>query len=202
MATSDPANTTSSDSTLDVLERAKRGDRSAAVDLLVRAIPAVRRWAHGRRPPGARGVFDTDDMVQSGVLRTLRRLDDFEPRTVGGLQAYLRQSVLNRIRDEARKLVRRGLPVQVPENLSDGGIDPETQAIVEQQSGRFLTALRRLRPEDRQVIIWRLELGYSFKEIADQLDKRSPDAARMQYSRALARLRTEMGIGEPSPPTP
>ncbi len=33
----------SSDSTVDVLERAKRGDKTAAVDLLMRAIPAVRR---------------------------------------------------------------------------------------------------------------------------------------------------------------
>ena len=133
-------------------------------------------------------------MVQSGVIRTLKQLDLFEPRTVGGLQAYLRQSVLNRIRDGARKLMRRGITVQIPENISDHGLDPETQAIVEERSPRFLTALRQLRQEDRQVIIWRLELGYSFKEIAEQLNKSSPDAARMHYPRAVARLRTEMGL--------
>ena len=190
----------SSDSTVDVLERARQGDRSAAVDLLMRAIPAVRRWAHGRTPRSARGAYDTDDMVQSGVIRTLRQLGSFEARTVGGLQAYLRQSVLNRIRDEARKLMRRGAPVQIPDNVSDTGLDPETQAIVDERSGRFLTALRQLKPEERQVIIWRLELGYSFKEIAEQLNKPSPDAARMQFTRALTRLRTEMGI-EADPPT-
>jgi RNA polymerase sigma factor (sigma-70 family) len=75
MSELDPPDPPSSDSTVDVLERARAGDRSAAIDLLMRAIPGVRRWAHGRTPAPARGSLDTEDMIQSGVIRTLRQID-------------------------------------------------------------------------------------------------------------------------------
>ena len=37
-----------------------------------------------------------------------------------------------------------------------------------EQLDRFLEALRTLRPADRQVIVWRIELGYTAEEIADE----------------------------------
>jgi DNA-directed RNA polymerase specialized sigma24 family protein len=48
-------------------------------------------------------------------------------------------------------------------------------------------ALQRLRPADRQLIIWRVELGYSVEEIAARLGK-SKAAAGMGVTRAMARL--------------
>ena len=42
---------------------------------------------------------DTEDVVQDVFVRTLRGVKRFQHRTVGGLQAYLRQSVVNRMRD-------------------------------------------------------------------------------------------------------
>src|SRR5262245_48487435 len=92
-----------SDSTLDVLERARQGDHSAARILIERALPAVRRWTHGRMPPIARGAADTEDLVQDAVVRTLKHLPTFKHRTVGALQAYLRIAVINRIRDLIRR---------------------------------------------------------------------------------------------------
>lgn len=64
----------------------------------------------------------------------------------------------------------------------------------------FLEALARLRPADRQVIIWRIELGYSADEIAAKLGK-SRAAAGMTVSRAMARLASELHI-QPGPPPP
>src|SRR4051812_24639703 len=91
-----------SESTVEVLARAQRGDRAAALIMIERAAPAVRRWARGKIPPSARADGDTEDVVQDAVLRTLRGLERFQHRTVGGLQAYLRTSVINRIRDLIR----------------------------------------------------------------------------------------------------
>jgi DNA-directed RNA polymerase specialized sigma24 family protein len=62
-----------------------------------------------------------------------------------------------------------------------------------QELSAFLAALQRLRPADRQVIIWRIEIGYSVDEIADRLGK-SKAAAAMTVSRAMARLAAELKI--------
>ena len=73
-------------STLNLLERFKRGDEHA-VDLLVeRSIPPLRRWARGRLPPWARSLVETQDLVQVALVRALPHLKAFEPRHVGALK--------------------------------------------------------------------------------------------------------------------
>ena len=182
----------SCDSTVDILERAQAGDRSAALILIERAAPAVRRWARGRLPQSARNDADTEDVVQDAVLRTLKGMKKFQHRTVGGLQAYLRKSVINRIRDLIRASGRRGIAEELGE-VPDSQPSPLDSAIMSENLDRFLEALQRLKPADRQIIVWRVELGYSVDEIASRLGK-SKAAAGMTVTRALARLRKELNI--------
>jgi len=59
--------------------------------------------------------------------------------------------------------------------------------------GTYEEALARLRADDRELIILRVELGLPYREIAEILDKPSEDAAQMAVSRALVRLAREMG---------
>jgi RNA polymerase sigma factor (sigma-70 family) len=181
------------DSTLQVLERAKSGDRSAARILIERALPPLRRWTRGQLPRYARAGFDTEDVVQDAIVNTLKRQPKFTHRTVEGLRAYLRTAVVNRIRDLIRGAQRRGLAVEVDEQLVGVEASPLEQAILRERLDEFLAALRRLRPADRQAIVWRVELGYSIEEIARRLGKSEP-AAAMTVSRALARLAAEMGM--------
>src|SRR5262245_35538199 len=103
----------SDEPTIELVIKAREGDRLAVEALLERSLPAVKRWAHGRLPAAARGALDTGDLVQEAALHALRRLDVFEPRHVGAMQAYLRQSVINRIRDEVRRVTRRPAPVEL-----------------------------------------------------------------------------------------
>jgi RNA polymerase sigma-70 factor (ECF subfamily) len=182
-----------SDSTLHVLERAQAGDELAARILIERAAPPVRRWARGRLPHFVRGDADTEDVIQDVLLSTLRQLKRFQHRTVGGLQAYLRQGVVNRIRDLIRGSKRRGTDAVAEQDRRDWKPSPLEAAIMQQRLGGFLEALARLRPADRQVIIWRIELGYSADEIAAKLGK-SKAAAAMTVSRAMARLASELHI--------
>ena len=58
-------------------------------------------------------------------------------------------------------------------------------------SGRF----ERLTPEEREAIIARVEMGYSYEELAEALGKPTPDAARKAAQRALVRLVEEMKHG-------
>jgi len=90
----------SDEPTIELVISARKGDRGALEALLERCLPPLTRWAHGRLPAHARGGLDTGDLVQEAAMHVLARLDKFEPRHVGAMQAYLRMSVINRIRDE------------------------------------------------------------------------------------------------------
>ena len=81
--------------------------RAPSALLFRRHGPELRQWARGRLPRWARSVADTTDVVQDVLLRTFRRIDRFEDRGRGALRGYLRRSVMNRIHDEMRKVVRR-----------------------------------------------------------------------------------------------
>jgi RNA polymerase sigma-70 factor (ECF subfamily) len=181
----------SSDSTLHVLERAKNGDAAAARDLVERALPSVRRWARGRVPQSVRRDANTEDVVQEAFLRTLRNLEQFRHHTVGALHAYLRRAVINRIRDLIRGSRRRAVEFDSGAEPVDWQPSPLERAILRERVEHFLAALARLQPRDRQVIVWRLELGYSPQEIATRLGK-SEAAAAMTVSRAMGRLAKEL----------
>ena len=188
-----PTADSSSDSTLHILARAQAGDERAATILVERALPPVRRWARGRLPRYARSDADTEDVIQDVFLRTLRGIKRFQHRTVGGLQAYLRQAVVNRIRDLIRGSKRRGTDAGLEPEPRDWKPSPLEAAIMREQLDAFLAALRTLRPADRQVIVWRIELGYTVEEIAAKLGK-SKAAAGMTVTRAMTRL------GQATPP--
>jgi RNA polymerase sigma-70 factor (ECF subfamily) len=187
----------SSDSTLHVLERAQGGDTAAARVLIERALPSVRRWARGRLPKYARNAADTEDVVQDAFLATFRNFARFRHHTVGGLHAYLRRSVVNRIRDLIRGSKRHALQVDADADPADWLPSPLERAILRERVEHFLQALSRLRPADRQVVVWRLELGYSPREIATRLGKSEP-AAAMTVSRAMARLAKELNVPPPA----
>ena len=133
------------ESTFELIDRARRGDQAALDRLFARHLKPLQRWATGRLPAWARGVTDTDDLVQDTLLRTFKRVESFEPRRVGALQAYLRQAVLNRLRDELRKR-RPHAATGLEEVEIDAGDSPLEQAIGREAVERYERALERLRP--------------------------------------------------------
>src|SRR5688500_3734305 len=178
----------SDEPTIELVVKAREGNREAVEALLQRCLPQLKRWAHGRLPAAARGSLDTGDLVQETVLHVLRRLDTFEPRHVGAMQGYLRMSVINRIRDEVRKIGRQPAPVELPEELPSDLTSP-LEAVVEQEAyDRYREALSQLNPRDREMIVARIEVQWSLAEIAQKFGMRTTDAARMAVSRALRRL--------------
>ena len=185
-------NGVSPDSSLVLLERAKGGDRLALDALFVRYRARLRAWSRGRLPRWARAVVDTDDLVQDAFLHTLRQIDHIEPRTDAGLQAYLRQAVRNRIKDELRRVHARPPIDSAP--LADPTDDhtPLQDAIGAETAERYEHALAALRETEREAIVARIELGLEYDELAALLGRSSADAARMVVSRALLRLAEEM----------
>jgi RNA polymerase sigma-70 factor (ECF subfamily) len=184
----------SAESTLTLIQRARAGDPAAFDRLIARHLAPLKRWARGRLPAWARDCADTDDLIQDTLLRTFKRLNDFEVRGPGALHAYLREALLNRVRDEVRKKGRRPESIDLEGLDVHGGRSPLEEAIGREAIERYEHALARLRPEEREAIIGRIEMGYSFDELAEALGKPSADAARKAAQRALVRLVAEMNL--------
>jgi RNA polymerase sigma factor (sigma-70 family) len=180
-------------SSVQLLERARGGDESALNELLNRYLPRLRRWARGRLPRGARDVADTDDIVQETMIATLRNLGQIDVEREGALQAYLRQALTNRMVDAFRRAQRRPSETPADSDLPAGDhASPLEAAIGEEAVRRYDLGLKKLRAEEREAVILRVELCYEYAQIADMLGKPTADAARVAVSRALARLSREM----------
>ena len=174
--------------TLHLVDRVRRGDQRALDALLERFVPRLRRWASGRLPGPLRDLADTSDLVQDVLLQSFQKIKGLELDREGGLQAYLRQAILNRIRDEFRKAKRRPDAVELESGHADEGPSPLEAAIGRQQLDRYEAALAGLRPLDREAIIARIELGFTYDEVAQLLGKPTANAARMAVERAVVRL--------------
>lgn len=180
------------DRTLELLRRLRAGDDAALDILIARYIPELTRWATGRLPGWARHAVDTDDLVQETLIQVFKKLDTIDYRGEGALFAYLRQSVLNRLRNQVRWAGRRPVSTVLDDALEDDRLSPLEAAIGAESVERYEAALERLRPEEREAIIARIELGLSYPELAQALCKPSPDAARMAVARAMVRLTEEL----------
>lgn len=176
------------ESSIDLIRLAQHGDAKALERLVVRYLPRLQRWASGRLPSSARGMVDTQDLVQEALIGTVNNLGDFSNRGEGALQAYLRQAVMNKLRDEIRRHAVRPGRGELVDNMPDSGPSPLQQAMGREVFDRYEAALVSLDPIDREAVIARIELGLSYQEIAALVEKPTPDAARMAVARALQRL--------------
>ena len=89
-----------------------------------------------------------------------------------------------------------------PDSTGLDGVDlasdqsPLEDAIGREAVDKYEHALARLRPEEREAIVARVELGYTYEEMAEVLGKPSGDAARKAAQRALLHLASEMRDGK------
>ena len=121
-------------------------------------------------------------------MNAIRNLSGFEPRRRQALQAYLRQAIRNRVRDEFRRSERRTWTEMDAERLAAPDDSPLEHAIHGQNLQRYRQALAQLDDEDQELIVGRVELGFSYEQIALATGRSTPDAARMAIRRALLRL--------------
>jgi RNA polymerase sigma-70 factor (ECF subfamily) len=177
---------------VELIRRVREGDKQALDCLFARYVPVLRRWATGRLPLWARTLVDTDDLIQETLIKTFRNLDDFAPRHDGAFGAYLRLSINNRIRDEIRKVNRSPQRVELRDDQRGGGASPLEEAIGSEALERYEAALLKLTEDDRALVLTRVEMGLSYKDIASATNRPNADAARMAVSRALLKLASEM----------
>ena len=183
-----PTSLLSDEPTVELIVKARDGDPAAVEAILQRCLPALKRWAHGRLPSFARGHLDTEDLVQDDAFNAIRHLDTFRPQHVGAMQAYLRTSVINRIRDEIRRVSTRPIVGELVDDVRSSEASPLELAIQLESYEVYRAALRRLRAKDREILVARLEAQWTAAELAERLGLNTPDAARVATTRAMERL--------------
>jgi len=160
-------------------------------ELLSRYVSGLRRWAQGRLPRWARDLADTHDLVQDALFQTFKKIDGFEHRGAGALHAYLRQAVMNRIRDETRRAGR--LPEQAfLHDMKDEGASPLEAAVGAEMLERYEQALASLSMDDRELVVARVGLGLTYDRSSRGRRQTDRGRGRMAVARALLRLAAAM----------
>lgn len=173
-----------------LLDQVRSGDEAALRDLVELYRPLLERWASGRLPSQARGLVDTVDLVHVSLIRVLGQVSRFDAARPGAFLAYLRQTLLNQMRNEIRAAGSR--PTTLDKESMAGKL-----ASVEDEVGRetlqaYEDALVQLPEEDQAAVILRVEFRLRYQEIAETLGRPSADAVRKQVTRALERLASLM----------
>jgi RNA polymerase sigma factor (sigma-70 family) len=181
----------SSATSRELLRRARTGDTRALSTLFRRQGDRLRRWARGRLPGWARRFADTADLVQDALMHTFRRIDRFDDRGSGALQAYLRQAVQNRLRDELRRIERRPTS-ELADDLPDSALSPLETTLDAERAELYKRALAALDDAERLLIVGRLELDYTYEQLALISDRPTPEAARKALRRAVMKLAAGM----------
>jgi len=174
----------------DLLAQARAGDTSALSRLFRRQGLALARWARGRLPPWARRFSDTADVVQDALLQTFRRIDKIELRGEGALQAYLHTAVKNRITDEMRRVARRPIDDldETEQQFPSPDPTPFDQVMDGENEATYKRALATLTEDDRALVVGRMELGYTYEQLAVMSRRPTAAAARMAVRRAVIKL--------------
>jgi RNA polymerase sigma-70 factor (ECF subfamily) len=142
-------------------------------------------------------VTDTADIVQDVLMRSFRRLDLFEDRGKGTLQAYLRRGVENRILDEMRR-VRRRPSVDLEDaadNVADEGPSQFDRVMDAEQEEKYKRTLATLTEDERLLVVGRLELGYTYEQLALITNRPTKDAARVALHRAVLKMAERLSGG-------
>lgn len=185
--------------TADILAQARAGSAQAREDLFRRYHAKLARFLHMRLPSSARGMLDTDDIVQEVYASALSTLDRFEYRGIGSFWAYLRRIGINHLRQIARRPSNDGrmepaLDASAPDPAApDSG--PISKLMKKEQLEAFEKALERISEAGRDALLMRLELDLGYEAIAAECGFPSADAARMAVCRAMGRVAEEMSRG-------
>lgn len=190
----EPSKSAETATTSELIVLARAGEPGALDALCQRYLPRLRRWARGRLPPGSRSLLDTDDLVQETLLQIVRRVQGDTDTPLGSVpQGYLRQAILNRVRDQIRAAKRRPVADGVPDELASPRRSPLDECVGQEVAERYERAMLRLSENERTAIHLRIELDLPYAEVASALGSPSSDAARMVVTRAVSHLAKEMG---------
>jgi RNA polymerase sigma-70 factor, ECF subfamily len=183
------------------IEAARRGDREA----LGLALSSVRDYlllvANEELDPALQRKGNASDLVQDTFLRAQRGVEDFRGRTASEWRGWLRSILVRNLAQERRRFRSTAkrqvqLEVKIGEQVwLETARDTETPSrnlAQREREAALHEGLQRLPEHYRQIVIWHHREQLSFEEIGRRC-RISTEAARKLWTRALGRLRKELG---------
>ncbi len=194
--------------TEELIERASRGDSSAAEALLAGHRERLRRMIAARLDRRLATRADASDVVQESLVAAARDLPAYLQARPLPLAAWLWQFASERIAKlrrfhigTKRRTVSREECVaprfgsesmtNLVERLAASGTSPSQHVIRDEERRSVTDALKRLPSSDREVLILRNVDQLAMAEIAASLGI-TEGAAKVRHLRALRRLRAEL----------
>lgn len=169
---------------LDLVIRARNGDRSALEALVERHAPRVNRLAAQL----FEDLEEARDAAQDSLVKLCTRLRQF--RGDAQFATWLHRLVLNTCRDRmAWQRVRRSEPLSLDETASEDEADLARIALLGDLRRDVAEALSKLSPKQRVAVVLRDSFGLSYEEIA-RIARMPVGTAKCYVHRARARLRT------------
>ncbi|WP_223789278.1 RNA polymerase sigma factor [Marinicella meishanensis] len=170
--------------TMRLIDGFKAGHSTASNGLMDMFGPILLKWAHGRVPHHARNHLETRDLVQDTLALAFKNHDQLKADNPGAFFCYLRQIFLNQVKQELRKnkLFQVALTTQFTHD-ERMAYEEDLHAMM-----AYDAAIDQLSEAEKHVVIMRLEFGMSHQEIAELTDRKSPDAARVYFKRAVNKL--------------
>ena len=143
------------------------------------------------------------DIVQNSLIRIVERFDSFNGSTSIEFRGWLKQIVVNEIKNCRRALKTRKRdvtrenaldagPAAVDNSPTDPAYTPASQAIASERIKKFHEVLQQLSPDHAAVIRMRNIERLAFKEIAEKLE-RSEDAVSKLWYRAILNFEEKLG---------
>ena len=181
---------------------AREGKAEALDDLLASYRNYLRLLAATSLDPDVRSKADASDVVQETLLKAHLSFPDFRGTTEGEWITWIRQILVHNLADLHRRFSLKGRKVSRERSLeaamdrsslilrnlvAAAGPSPSQEAERREMSVILADTLAELEPEDREVVILRNLQELDWNEIAKRTG-RSPDAARMLWTRALQRV--------------
>lgn len=174
---------------------AARAGSADALDRLYQRVAgrllAVIRIRMGR---DLRNRMESRDILQSTLLKSFERLDQFAGGDGATLMAWLARIAENEIRDQAdfqhrqRRDIAASIPLdQIHEVMATRVRSAFSQVAIGEEAARLEAALEALDADYRDVIVLRKLEELNFKEIAGRMG-RTEDACRMLLARAMVAL--------------
>ena len=171
---------------LAAVRRAKLGDQDAIRFLYLRYADNV----YGYVCSIVRDEHEAEDVTQGIFAKLLTALERYEPRSVP-FSAWILRIAHNAAIDHMR--ARRAVPCEEVRSVDDEDFD-----LSRERARDLHTALDKLPPEQRDVIVMRFVLGLSPREIADRIG-RSEDAVHGLQHRGRTTLRRELTALQSAP---
>ena len=182
----------------EVIHRARSSDHQALTLLYRRFLPVVYRFVLAR----VADVPTAEDLTSETFFAVIERIGETRAHDELTFAAWALGIARNQVasyyrRQRARPTTRLDQPDAAEEVFAIAGdVDPLNIITARERWGEVVSALNQLTEDQRNVLLYRVILGYSAEDVGALLDKQ-PGAVRALQFRALASLARIMGASVP-----